>query len=200
MRLGPQFGPAHAHVRAGLAERLARARESLPQDMGLQVVEGHRPLAQQQAIIAAYTAEVVLAHPGCSKDERHRLVSRYVSPVQVAPHVAGAAVDVTLVTLAADGSRAELDLGTPVDATPEESGGRCFTDSTGFDEQARRRRDLLCRVLVGAGLVNYPTEWWHWSYGDRYWALLTGAPEALYGPVGSPPGASRSRTVTGAVR
>jgi hypothetical protein len=34
-----------------------------------------------------------------------------------------------------------------------------------------------------AGLVNYPTEWWHWSYGDRYWALLTGADHAIYGPV-----------------
>jgi D-alanyl-D-alanine dipeptidase len=28
--------------------------------------------------------------------------------------------------------------------------------------------------------VNYPTEWWHWSYGDRYWALMTGAPAARY--------------------
>ena len=37
--------------------------------------------------------------------------------------------------------------------------------------------------LRGAGLVNYPTEWWHWSYGDRYWALMTGARAALYGPV-----------------
>jgi zinc D-Ala-D-Ala dipeptidase len=31
--------------------------------------------------------------------------------------------------------------------------------------------------------VNYPTEWWHWSYGDRYWAVMTDAPAALYGPV-----------------
>jgi D-alanyl-D-alanine dipeptidase len=34
-----------------------------------------------------------------------------------------------------------------------------------------------------AGLINYPTEWWHWSFGDRYWALLTAAPHALYGPI-----------------
>jgi D-alanyl-D-alanine dipeptidase len=34
--------------------------------------------------------------------------------------------------------------------------------------------------------VNYPTEWWHWSHGDRYWALLTGAEAALYGPVDAP--------------
>jgi D-alanyl-D-alanine dipeptidase len=38
-------------------------------------------------------------------------------------------------------------------------------------------------VLSAQGLVNYPTEWWHWSYGDRYWALVTGAPHAPYGPI-----------------
>ena len=48
---------------------------------------------------------------------------------------------------------------------------------------ARAARDLLARALTDAGLVNYPTEWWHWSFGDRYWALVTGAPVALYGPV-----------------
>ena len=30
-------------------------------------------------------------------------------------------------------------------------------------------------MLGREGLVNYPTEWWHYSYGDRYWALATGA-------------------------
>jgi D-alanyl-D-alanine dipeptidase len=29
---------------------------------------------------------------------------------------------------------------------------------------------------------NYPTEWWHWSSGDRYWALITKADNAIYGP------------------
>lgn len=41
---------------------------------------------------------------------------------------------------------------------------------------------MLNAALTAAGLVNYPTEWWHWSYGDRYWALATGADHALYGP------------------
>lgn len=27
------------------------------------------------------------------------------------------------------------------------------------------------------------SEWWHWFYCDRYWALTTGSPAALYGPV-----------------
>jgi zinc D-Ala-D-Ala dipeptidase len=47
---------------------------------------------------------------------------------------------------------------------------------------------MLAEALRAAGLVNYPTEWWHWSYGDRYWALATGARHAVYGIVGSRPG------------
>ena len=78
----------------------------------------------------------------------------------------------------------ELDLGTPVDATPEQSGGACYFDAHLAGRHARANRELLARVLRGAGLVNYPTEWWHWSYGDRYWALMTGAIAAVYGPVG----------------
>jgi hypothetical protein len=93
--------------------------------------------------------------------------------------VAGAAVDLTLV----DSRGAELDLGTPIDATPEQSGGRCYFAAEGISAEARANRDLLARVLGREGLVNYPTEWWHYSYGDRYWALATGAGAALYGPV-----------------
>ena len=103
--------------------------------------------------------------------ELDRLTSRFVAPVDVAPHVAGAAVDLTLVDVCGDA----LDLGTPIDATPEQSDGRCWFAAAGIGADARAHRDLLRRVLEGQGLVNYPTEWWHWSFGDRYWALLTGA-------------------------
>jgi len=36
--------------------------------------------------------------------------------------------------------------------------------------------------MAAAGFVNYPSEWWHWSYGDRYWAFTTGPSHARYGP------------------
>jgi hypothetical protein len=36
--------------------------------------------------------------------------------------------------------------------------------------------------MGSAGFINYSTEWWHWSYGDRYWALITKADSAIYGP------------------
>jgi D-alanyl-D-alanine dipeptidase len=168
-----------ALVRAGLATRLHAARAGLPLGIRLRVVEGHRSVEAQRAIIASYSAELRSARPAIDDAELHRLTSRFVAPVEVAPHVAGAAVDVTLVDACGD----ELDLGTAVDATPEQSDGRCYFAAAGIGADARAHRDLLARVLTGQGFVNYPTEWWHWSFGDRYWALTTGADHALYGPV-----------------
>ncbi|MFC0527181.1 M15 family metallopeptidase [Phytohabitans kaempferiae] len=185
VRLDADFGPARAWVRRGLGERLAAARDALPAGLRLRVVEGHRPVRQQRSIIATYSTQLRRLHPGLPDAELHRLTSRFVSPVEVAPHVAAAAVDLTLV----DPEGVELDMGTPIDATPEQSGGACYFAAEGIDADARARRELLAKVLGGAGLVNYPTEWWHWSYGDRYWALMTGAPAALYGPVPAEPAA-----------
>ena len=176
--LDPSFGPARALVRQGVATRLATAQTLLSGGLRLRVVEGHRTVADQQAIINRYSAEVCADRPGISPGDLHELVSRFVAPVEVAPHVAGAAVDLTLV----DAQGREVDMGTPVDATPERSGGACYTAAVGISPFARSHRRLLSTVLTWSGLVNYPTEWWHWSYGDRYWALATGAGHALYGP------------------
>ncbi|RNL62029.1 dipeptidase [Nocardioides marmoriginsengisoli] len=176
--LPPSYGPARALVRAGLADRLAEASLLLPAGIDLRVVEGYRRPTDQLAIIARYSAEICALRPGISADELDRLTSRFVAPLEVAPHVAGAAVDLTLVDACGDA----LDLGTAIDATPEESGGRCYFAAEDISADARANRDLLASTLEAAGLVNYPTEWWHWSYGDRYWALITGAPTALYGP------------------
>jgi zinc D-Ala-D-Ala dipeptidase len=177
--LDPGFGLGKALVRRELATRLQSARAALPSGIYLRVVEGYRPAHQQQAIIERYSAEIRAVRPGIGEPELHILTSRYVAPLAVAPHVAGAAVDVTLV----DSCGQELDLGTAIDATPEQSGGRCYFAADGISREARANRDLLARVLCREGLVNYPTEWWHYSYGDRYWALATGAGAALYGPV-----------------
>jgi D-alanyl-D-alanine dipeptidase len=34
-------------------------------------------------------------------------------------------------------------------------------------------RTILAAATRAADFVNYPLEWWHWSYGDRYWACAT---------------------------
>ncbi|MFD4672613.1 M15 family metallopeptidase [Lentzea sp. NPDC058450] len=133
----------YAQLRIGVVDRLVTAQTLLPQGFRLLVVEGYRPLTLPRSFEPA--------------------ASGFGSP-----HVAGAAVDVTLCTV----DEVELDLGA-VNAVTTESG---------YTAEARHNRDVLAEALSGAGLVNCPGAWWHWSYGDRYWAYLTGSPQAWYGP------------------
>ncbi|WP_329601537.1 MULTISPECIES: hypothetical protein [Burkholderia] len=41
----------------------------------------------------------------------------------------------------------------------------------------------MIAALTRAGFTNYPSEWWHWSFGDRYWAVTQNESHAIYGPV-----------------
>ncbi|MCW8375890.1 M15 family metallopeptidase [Streptomyces justiciae] len=168
---------AFALLRRGVLDRLLEAQASLPDGFRFLFVEGYRPPALQLSYFQEYAAFLQAEHPQWSADQVRSAASRYVSPPEIAPHSAGAAVDVTL----ADADGRELDLGTRINASPEDSAGACFTQAGNIDEAARFHRSILCSALASAGLVNYPTEWWHWSYGDRYWALATQAPAAVYG-------------------
>jgi len=176
-------GGAQFHLRQGVLDRLLDAQALLPEGIRLLFVEGYRPPALQRRYFDGYSAELRAQHPDWSDDRLRAAASRYVSPPEIAPHSAGAAVDLTL----ADADGHELDLGTAMNANPEDSAGACYTHATNIDTKARTHREILGKALTKAGLVNYPTEWWHWSYGDRYWALTTGAPTALYGPKDLPP-------------
>ncbi|WP_128379294.1 M15 family metallopeptidase [Streptomyces cavernae] len=169
---------SYAHLRTGVVRRLLQAQRELPAGVRFMVVEGFRPPALQRRYYEEYAATMRAAHPGASEARIRELASAYISPPEVAPHVSGGAVDLTLCT--EDGT--ELPLGTEVNATPEESGGACRTAAPDISAEARTRRELMGKALASAGFVNYPTEWWHWSYGDRYWALVSGQPAARYGP------------------
>ncbi|MEU8355156.1 M15 family metallopeptidase [Nonomuraea sp. NPDC048882] len=173
-RLADEQG-AYAHLREGVLRRLEQAQGLLPDGYHLLVVEGYRPVATQRRIFDEYRATLT----GLTPEESYVAASRYVSPVEVAPHTAGAAVDLTLCS--PDGT--EYDMGTQVNDNPEQSDGACYTAAPGISDDARAHRKLLAAALEPAGLVNYPTEWWHWSYGDRYWAMSTQAEHARYGPV-----------------
>ncbi|NAS23192.1 dipeptidase [Herbidospora sp. NEAU-GS84] len=180
LRVDPRLADpagAFAHLREGVAERLRRV--VLPLGVHLMVVEGYRPVSLQRKWFEEYRETLRTTFPDMSSDELHVAASRFVSPVEVAPHTAGAAVDLTL----CDDDGVELDMGTEVNATPEQSDGACYTASTDISAEAVQNRKVLATALEAVGLVNYPTEWWHWSYGDRYWAMTRGREAAVYGPV-----------------
>ncbi|MEV0592499.1 M15 family metallopeptidase [Nonomuraea cavernae] len=173
---------AYARVRLSVADRLVAAQTRLPRRLRLVVVEGFRPAALQHRYFAGSVAAHRAAHPDWDERRAQLEASRYVSPPEVAPHVSGGAVDLTLCTV----SGVELPMGTEVNATPPESDEACYTAFPGISAEARHNRDILGVAMTSAGFVNYPTEWWHWSYGDRYWAFSTGARYARYGMSAGP--------------
>lgn len=163
------------HARQGLAQRLAVAAAGLPAGFELLIVEAFRSPTRQTGYWQHYRAELCAHYPGLSEPQLYELASRFVAPPDLAPHTTGGAVDLTLCDT--DGN--ELDLGSALDATPEQSNGACYTDAD-VGESAAANRAVLVTALSRAGLVNYPTEWWHWSYGERYWAFITGSAHARY--------------------
>nr|WP_237691446.1 M15 family metallopeptidase [Streptomyces sp. SID7834] len=173
---------AWAHVRQGVLTRLQRVRSLLPGGVQLLFIEGYRFPSLQRRYFEEYSDELARAHPDWQAAELREAASRFVSPPEIAPHSAGAAVDVTLI----DHQGRELDMGTRVNASPEESDGACYTDAPNLSARARTNPATLGHAMSEAGLINYGTEWWHWSFGDRYWALQTQRPAALYGPVELP--------------
>ena len=166
------------HLRQPVLDRLADAAAALPRDLVLALNEGWRPPELQRHYFERYAARLRSERPEATEAEVHRLASRFVSPPEVAPHTAGAAVDVLLLTPEGE----VLDVGCPLDASPEDSAGRCYTDHPDVVGEPLALRRELVRAMAGAGLVNYPTEWWHWSWGDRYWAHVTRASHAVLGP------------------
>jgi len=177
-RLADEAG-AFAMLREGVLQRLLTAQSLLPYGLRLLVVEGYRPPALQREYFERYRDELRTKYPQWTEDRLHVEASKYVSPPEVAPHGTGGAVDLTLCTVAGE----ELDLGTKVNDSPEASGNRCFTASREISANARRNRQTLVAALTEAGMVNYPTEWWHWSFGDRYWAFSTRATSTRYAAV-----------------
>lgn len=169
---------AWGRVRVGVLDRLRAAAAELPSGLDLLIVEGHRSQAEQSRRFVAQADR--LRRSGITDpDELGERTSMFVSPVDVAPHCAGAAVDLTLI----DGDGAEVDMGCPVNGHRHGAEHLCPMHAQGIPAAARDNRAILAEALSAAGLVNYPSEWWHWSYGDRYWALITGAENAIYGPV-----------------
>ena len=185
LRLDPRQADADgafAWLRRGVVERLLAAQAALPAGLALLIVEGYRPAPLQRAYFENHRRELAQGHPDWDADAVFVRASAYVSPPAVAPHGTGGAVDLTLGTV--DGI--ELDLGTAVNASPEQSRNACYTGSPDVTGPARAHRRILVDALSGVGLVNYPTEWWHWSFGERYWAWVGGRAVTRYAPVSWP--------------
>jgi zinc D-Ala-D-Ala dipeptidase len=161
-------------ARAAVAERLRFAIQTLPAQVQCVVVSAFRSRRQQQRL---YRSRLLSAMRSRDPDDRADIaaeVRQYVADPRIyAPHTTGGAIDVVL----ANADRVLLDMG-----------GRFASDDSAHMNWAmasagqRQNRAILCRAMQAAGFENYPLEWWHWSFGEKYWGYQTGR-EAIYATV-----------------
>jgi zinc D-Ala-D-Ala dipeptidase len=163
-------------IRQSVLKKLLESSRRLPGGIRFAVVEGYRPLSLQKIYFDQYLYGLRTLHSDWNAARIREETSKFVaSPDIIPPHSTGGAVDLTLIDKNGD----ELDMGTLVNADPEESKNACFTDAQNISDTAK----ILIQTMSESDFVNYPTEWWHWSYGDRYWAYHSGRAHALFGSV-----------------
>lgn len=128
-------------LRREVAEALVRAHQSLAgKGLGLKIWDGYRPHSVQ------YKMWEVSPLPG------------YVGhPKRGSKHNRGAAVDVTLVTLA---TGQELEMPTPYD----EFSPRAHTGYFKISPEVAENRKVLQTAMRAQGFSTIPSEWWHFDY------------------------------------
>lgn len=165
-------------VRQSVYEMLIEASENLSGNFTLIVVEGYRSPEKQKLNWNSRFRIVKEKNPNLSTEEIERITRLSVAqPIgEYGGHQTGGAIDIAL----GDKQGNQLFLGTKV----EEFFSKTPTSAAGLTGDKRRLRKILVETMKKSGFVNYPAEWWHYSYGDRMWAAYNGKKYCMYGPIG----------------
>ena len=188
-----QFGPppeceetknCYTKIRKTVYEKLCRAQENLPHGWKFRIYEGYRSLEVQEILFNWISEKIDHENPGLDLKTRFEKITQLVSPlktldgeINIPVHNTGAAVDLELL----DSTGSLVDLGMAVKDWILLDPKYSQTHSPLISKQAQENRQILLDVMTDQDFVNYPSEFWHFSYGDRYWAYLTGNSMAKYG-------------------
>ncbi|MFV2039721.1 MAG: M15 family metallopeptidase [Acidimicrobiales bacterium] len=156
-------------LRPSVLERLGAAARSLPERWGLCVFDAWRPLPLQAELYDAAYADPDLPRGFVSEPES--------DPAMPPPHLTGGTIDCSLMV---DGIA--LGLGAGFDDFTARAHADALEASPGIDRELRR---WLYWTMRAAGFVVLDCEWWHFEFGTRRWAGITGA-EPLFGPAAAP--------------
>jgi len=189
------FGPSpeirdntdYTKMRKGVYERLLKAQELLPHGLKFCLYEAYRSLELQQALFDNRYNDLKSLHSSWRHEELFQETTKLVSPTinrdgskNIPPHSTGGAIDIYLV----DEAENPVDMGILVkDWMKDLDGSLSQIDSSIISVEVKRYRTIMGEALRAVGFINYPTEYWHWSYGDRYWAYHKSESHALYGSI-----------------
>ncbi len=178
--LGMDNAECECFVRIEVYELLKKAAGNLPNGYRFRILDAWRPFALQKELYEDYSLAITDQFGLAEKTEadRNAFIRKFVSdPVydkDVPPvHTTGGAVDITIIGPDGNG----LDMGSGFDEFSDRTYTAFYEASD--NENIKNNRRLLYNIMTGAGFTNLPSEWWHYDYGDRFWAYYNKRP-ALY--------------------
>jgi D-alanyl-D-alanine dipeptidase len=175
----------YTHLRKSIYDKLIIAQKKLPKGLHFCLYEGYRSISLQKMLFEKQLSNVKQRHPDWKPKQIFLETTKLVSPVvnpdkshNIPPHSTGAAIDIYLI----DDHGQAVDMGIhPKDWMNDADGRLSLTFSNYISPTAKKNRQIMIDALSAVGFANYPTEYWHWSYGDRYWAYIKQQPQAIYG-------------------
>lgn len=173
-----------AFVRRGVAQKLRKARKLLPKGMNFIIRDAWRPAYVQAKIFFWFFEQGEKLFPKFTKAQiRNAIENTYVAPwkgQEASGHMTGGALDIRVID--ARGRRIPMvtkKLSYAENAAPEHPNLPVYL---------KKNRMILRSAMTAAGFSNHHAEYWHWSYGDYYWAKRGGKKKTLYLPVADPHG------------
>lgn len=167
------------YARKTVAEMLRIAEDSLPDGLKFKIYDAYRPIEVQQHLWDKCRADIERNHPELSESEIDKKTSFFVSKPSYdaslpSLHNTGGAVDLTLVTM----SGFALNMGTLFDDFTNRAWTNHF-EAYESCEEVRTNRRVLYYAMINVGFTNFPSEWWHYDYGTKFWGYFKNR-NALY--------------------
>lgn len=163
--------------RKTLIEKLISINNQIEnQGYKLCIFEIYRDEDTQKSLRLQEYNNVKKEHPNYSQEEIEKILDTIIVKINnnnVGGHQTGGAVDLSICTQ--EGK--ELEMGTKY----LEFNDKTKTYSKRLTHEQQKNRNLLLKLMKKADFVNYPNEWWHFSYGDIMWAAYKNKKNAIYG-------------------
>lgn len=166
-------------LRQSVAERLFVAEKMLRDfnpNFTFKITDSYRPLKLQKQYFDKIHAE--LAAQGFAGEELYNKTTQVIAdPESHPPHSTGGTLDLTIHDI---GTGKDLPMGSVLDGIDDPLARTFDPDIVG---ESRHNRLLLFAAMTEVGFVNSSSEWWHYSIGDREWAIHKHEPFAIYDSV-----------------
>ena len=167
------------YARKTVADMLLKAQSYLEDGYKFVIFDAYRPICVQRRLWNFYRQDGKNKNPDLSDSEIDFKTSFFVSKPSYdvkhpSLHNTGGAVDLTI--QGTDGKW--LNMGTKFHDFSDKAWTNHFEEYE-EDEEVRNNRRMLYNAMIKAGFTNLPSEWWHYDFGDKFWAYFTGN-DAIY--------------------